>query len=63
MFVSDVDLALVRHFFLHDEEGVFCQHFLLGSQSRQASEPEDGDGGDSLTPGGQSTVLQTWEKN
>lgn len=29
MFVSGVDLALVRHFFSRrDEEGVFCQHFF-----------------------------------
>lgn len=31
VFVSDVDLALVRHFFLHDEEGVLRQ-LLMGSQ-------------------------------
>lgn len=39
VFVSDVDLALVRHFF-EGEEGVLRQHFLMG---RQMGKLEDGE--------------------
>lgn len=56
VYVSVVDLTLVRHFFLLDEEGVLRQPTLDGQPVREwASRRTEGK---KTTPSGQMVVLQ-----